>query len=53
MLYFNSNALSTLNKKKSTRKKITFNRKISNNFAIDNLLIFIFLISTIYCAFYG
>ncbi|MCQ8213420.1 hypothetical protein NON08_13010 [Cetobacterium somerae] len=53
MIYFNSNALSTLNKKKSSRKKITFNKKDSNKYRTEKLLLLSFMISTIYCAFYG
>lgn len=53
MMCFNSNILSTLNKKKSSRKKITFNKKNSDKYKFEKLLFLSFLISTIYCAFYG
>lgn len=53
MQYFNSEIILSLNKKKSSRKKISFNRKPTKKNMIDYLLILVFLLSTTYCAFYG
>ncbi len=47
-------SLNSLSKKKSSkRKKIYFNRKEKNKFATEYFLSFTFLVTTIFCVFYG
>ena len=53
MKFFNFTNLNYINKKNSNRRKIYFNRNKLNNSLEDYIIYLIFLLSTIFCLFYG
>lgn len=53
MKIFNFTNLNYVNKKNSSRRKIYFNRNKLTNSLQDYIIYLIFLLSTIFCLFYG